>query len=323
MSESKTIIVTGGSGFIGTAICTLLVQAGHNVINIDRKKKDIEGVTQYPFDIDNHQIKGIIQLIRPDAIIHLAADHEVGRSVTEPAVYYANNVANTINLLNCAVEAGVKQFIYSSSSSVYGDADEYPTKEHTLCAPLSPYARTKHMVEQILEDYRKAYDFNYISLRYFNAAGAIPDNSHGYCQQPASHIVPIICRAALKEEVFVVNGNDYNTPDGTCMRDYTHVCDIANAHLASLNYLNDTECSDTFNIGSGSPNSVLDIIEAVIKVHGASLEYNIGPRREGDVEKTYADISRAEQLLGWTPQYSFEQIIEHAYAWEEKHKRRK
>ena len=179
------------------------------------------------------------------------------------------------------------------------------------------------MVEKILEDYRKAYDFNYISLRYFNAAGAIPDNSHGYCQQPASHIVPIICRAALKEEVFVVNGNDYNTPDGTCMRDYTHVCDIANAHLASLNYLNETECSDTFNIGSGSPNSVLDIIEAVIKVHGASLEYNIGPRREGDVEKTYADISRAEQLLGWTPQYSFEQIIEHAYAWEEKHKRRK
>lgn len=323
MTESKTIIVTGGSGFIGTAICTLLVQAGHNVINIDRKKKDIEGVTQYPFDIDNHQIKGIIQLIRPDAIIHLAADHEVGRSVTEPAVYYANNVANTINLLNCAVEAGVKEFIYSSSSSVYGDADEYPTKEHTLCVPLSPYARTKRMVEQILEDYRKAYDFNYISLRYFNAAGATPDNSHGYCQQPASHIVPIICRAALKEDVFIVNGNDYNTPDGTCMRDYTHVCDIASAHLAALNFLHDTECSDIFNIGSGSPNSVLDIIEAVIKVHGSAVEYNVGPRREGDVEKTYADISKAERLLGWTPQYSFEQIIEHAYAWEEKHKRRK
>lgn len=323
MTESKTIIVTGGSGFIGTAICTLLVQAGHNVINIDRKKKDIEGVTQYPFDIDNHQIKGIIQLIKPDSIIHLAADHEVGRSVCEPSVYYANNVANTISLLNCAVNAGVKEFIYSSSSSVYGNAEEYPTKEETTCAPLSPYARTKHMVEQILEDYRKAYDFNYISLRYFNAAGAMPDNSHGYTQQPASHIVPIICKAALKGEMFVVNGNDYETKDGTCMRDYTHVCDIANAHLAALNYLHDTECSNIFNIGSGSPNSVLDIIEAVIKVHGSAIEYEIGPRREGDVEKTYADIGKAEQLLGWSPQYSFEEIIEHAYSWEDKNKRRK
>lgn len=323
MSESKTILVTGGSGFIGTALCKLLVEAGHNVINIDRKKKDIEGVTLYPFDIDNHQVRGIIQLVKPDAIIHLAADHEVGRSVTEPAVFYANNVANTINLLNCAVEAGVKQFIYSSSSSVYGDADEYPTMETLPCAPESPYARTKHMVEQILEDYRKAYDFNYISLRYFNAAGAMPDLSHGYTQDPASHLVPIMCKKAIAEETLTINGTDYNTPDGSACRDYTHVCDIASAHLAALNFINDKQTSEIFNIGAGTSTSVLDMVSILKEEVGVELKTVQGPRRDGDAAQTWASTSKANQLLGWKPQYSLSDIIVHAYAWEKKHAKRK
>lgn len=323
MIESKTILVTGGSGFIGTALCTLLNEAGHNVINIDRKKKTIDGVTQYPFDIDNHQVRGIIQLVKPDAIIHLAADHEVGRSVTEPSVFYANNVANTINLLNCAVEAGVKEFIYSSSSSVYGNTDVIPTPESETCAPQSPYARTKHMVEQILEDYRKAYDFNYISLRYFNAAGAMPDISDGYSQDPATHLIPLVVKAAIGNTEFKVNGNDYDTVDGTCKRDYTHVYDIATAHLAALNYLHDTECSDVFNIGTGVSHSVSEVLEKVIQLHEHSIDYSIGPARPGDIKETCADVSKAKSLLGWSPTYNIDDILNHAYEWEKKNRRKK
>lgn len=325
MSESKTILVTGGSGFIGTALCKLLVEAGHNVINIDRKKKDIEGVTLYPFDIDNHQVRGIIQLVKPDAIIHLAADHEVGRSMQEPSVYYANNVANTINLLNCAVEAGVKEFIYSSSSSVYGNTDVIPTPESERCDPRSPYARTKHMVEQILDDYRKAYDFNYISLRYFNAAGAMPDLSHGYTQDPASHLVPILCRKSITGETLTINGSDYPTVDGTAARDYTHVCDIASAHLAALNYLHDTETSDVFNIGAGRSTTVMEMVAALAEcdVTETALTTVLGPRRDGDVAQTGADIRRAKEFLGWEPQFSLQDILTHAYAWEKKNTKRK
>ena len=322
---SKTILVTGGSGFIGTVICKQLVEAGHNVINIDRKKKDIEGVTQYPFEIDNHQVKGLIMLVKPDAIIHLAADHEVGRSMEEPSVFYANNVANTINLLNCAVEAGVKEFIYSSSSSVYGNTNVLPTPESEPCDPKSPYARTKHMVEQILEDYRKAYDFNYISLRYFNAAGAMPDLSHGYTQDPATHLVPVLCRKAVVGETLTINGNDYNTVDGTAARDYTHVCDIARAHLSALDYLHDTETSDVINIGAGGSTTVLELIATLAEcdVTENAVSTVIGPRRVGDVAQTCADINKAKNLLGWEPQYSLSDILTHAYAWEKKHKRKK
>lgn len=323
MSDTKTILVTGGSGFIGTVVCKQLVEAGHNVINIDRKKKEIEGVTQYPFDISNHQVKGILQLTKPNSIIHLAADHEVARSVTDPAVYYANNVANTIGLLNNAVEAGVTEFIYSSSSSVYGDPDVFPTPEITNCDPQSPYARTKYIVEQILEDYSKAYNFNYVSLRYFNAAGAMPDASHGYTQEPASHLVPIACRKNLEHSPLQVYGNQYNTADGTAERDYTHVCDIASAHLAALKYLKKTNVSNVFNIGAGDAKSVMQVFNQVCTVTGKNAEYQINTPRAGDVEKTLADISKAKLLLDWEPQYSFNDVIQHAVTWEKKHKRKK
>ena len=313
--ESKTILVTGGSGFIGTVLCKLLVSAGHNVINLDRKKKKIEGVSQYPFDIDNNQVKGIIKLVRPDSIIHLAADHEVGRSVIDPAVYYANNVANTINLLNCAVDAGVKEFVFSSSSSVYGNAST-PTPETHDCNPQSPYARSKLIIETILEDYRKAYDFNYIILRYFNAAGAMPDLSHGYTQSPASHLIPALCISALKQETFTVNGNSYNTPDGTAQRDYTHVYDVATAHLAALNYIHDQETSDVFNIGCGNSYSILDVMNAVIEKHARAIEYDVGPARPGDIAATNADTTKAKELLGWQPQFTLKDIVSHAYDWQ-------
>jgi UDP-glucose 4-epimerase len=319
-AEAKTVLVTGGSGYIGGMVCRLLVAAGHNVINVDRVKKEIPGVTQYPFDLNNHQMKGVINLTKPDSIMHFAADHEVGRSVTDPGVFYGNNVANTINLINNAVDAGVKKFIFSSSSSVYGDIQNFPTTEDTATNPISAYGLTKKMVEDMLPDYDRAYGMKFVNLRYFNAAGAAPDNTHGYTQNPASHLVPIIAKAIIKGEPVQVFGNDYDTDDGTCERDYTHVFDIATAHLAALNYLDDKGTSNTFNLGQSSPNSVMQVIEAFERVTGEKVNYEVVDRRAGDPPKTYADITKARNELGWSPIYGLDEIIAHSYEWEKKQK---
>ena len=320
--ESKTVLVTGGSGFIGSQVCKLLVDAGHNVINIDRKKKEIPGVTLYPFDLDNHQIKGVIKLTKPDTIIHLAAEHEVERSTVEPATYYANNVSNTISLLNSAVEAGVKNFIFSSSSTVYGDTEQVPFTEDMDTNPKSPYGRSKSIIESILQDYKDAYGLNYASLRYFNAAGADPECEHGYTQDPATHLIPILCKKVIAGESVDVFGSDYNTEDGTAARDFTHVVDISTAHLASMNYLQDGGESGIFNIGAGKPFTVLQVINAMSQILGEDVKYNLTDRRPGDVGKTCADISKASSAFGWVPQYTLSDILEHALAWENK-KRKK
>lgn len=314
----KTVLVTGGSGFVGGMVCRLLVAAGHNVINIDRKKKEIDGVTQYPFDIDNHQLKGVIQLTRPDTIMHFAADHEVGRSMVEPGKYYWNNVANTIALLNHAVGAGVKNFVFSSSSSVYGMIESFPTPETTERDPVSPYGRTKKMVEDILVDYYRAYGLNFAALRYFNAAGADPDLKHGYTQEPASHLIPILARAAITGDTVSVYGNDYATKDGTAERDYTHVFDIATAHLSAMNYLEDGGLSGAFNIGAGTTSSVLEVINAFNRVNETNIEYNVTDRRPGDPKQTFADITKAKSSFGWEPVHTLDDIVKHAYEWEKK-----
>lgn len=319
-AEAKTVLVTGGSGYIGGMVCRLLVAAGHNVINVDRVKKEIPGVTQYPFDLNNHQMKGVINLTKPDSIMHFAADHEVGRSVTDPGVFYGNNVANTINLINNAVEAGVKKFIFSSSSSVYGDIQDFPTTEDTPTNPVSAYGLTKKMVEDMLPDYDRAYGMKFVNLRYFNAAGADPQITHGYTQKPASHLVPIIARAIINEETVQVFGGDYDTADGSAERDYTHVFDIATAHLAALNYLDDKGTSNTFNLGQSSPNSVMQVIEAFERVTGEKVNWELVDRRAGDPPKTYADITKAREELGWRPIYGLDEIIEHSFAWEKKQK---
>jgi len=314
--QAKTVLVTGGSGYIGGVVCRLLVDSGHNVINIDRVKKNIDNVSQYPFDLDNHQVKGIIKLVKPNTIIHLAADHEVGRSVLEPNVFYKNNVANTIDLLNHAVDAGVENFIFSSSSSVYGDIDTFPTTENTPKAPVSPYGKSKSIIEDILEDYNKAHGLNYVSLRYFNAAGAMPDLSHGYTQEPASHIVPILCKKVIADEKFELFGNDYNTDDGTCERDYTHVYDIGTAHLAAMNYLFDGGDSGVFNIGANDTKSVKQVIAELEIITGKTIIYENVGRREGDPHKTWADNTFAKEKLGWSPMFTLEDILKSAFEWE-------
>ena len=323
-TEDRTVLVTGGSGFIGTAICTILADAGHNVINLDRKKKDIPGITQYPFDIDNHQVAGIIKLTRPDTIIHLAAEHEVARSTEQPGTYYQNNVANTITLLNHAVECGVNNFIFSSSSTVYGSQSQFPTPEDAERNPTNPYGRSKKMVEDLLQDYADSYGIKFASLRYFNAAGAMPDNSHGYTQDPATHLVPIVAKALATDSELAIFGNDYNTTDGTAERDYTHVYDVATAHISAMNYLSsDDTQSGFFNIGAGQPASVLDVISKFEEVTGKTLRTVVQDRRPGDAERSFADNSKATSTFGWQPQFTLTDIVEHAWAWETKKKRKK
>ena len=315
-NEEKTILVTGGSGFIGSVTCKLLVDSGYNVINIDRVKRQQEGVTQYPFDIDNHQLKGVIELTKPDAVIHLAADHSVPLSIQDPASTYANNVANSISLLNHSINAGVKHFIFSSSSSVYGDSETILNAESDIPNPKTPYGRSKLIFENVLKDYANAYEFNFASLRYFNAAGSY--EGLGYTLNPKQHLVPILVYAGLNEEVFTINGDDYETPDGTCIRDYTHIFDVASAHVSALNYLMDGGDSNIFNIGGGSGSSIKQVIAEVEKQLGKEINVKVGPKRDGDAERTDANIVKAFEMLGWEPQNTLEEIVADEIAYQSK-----
>ena len=315
-NEEKTILVTGGSGFIGSVTCKLLVDSGYNVINIDRVKRQQEGVTQYPFDIDNHQLKGVIELTKPDAVIHLAADHSVPLSIQDPASTYANNVANSISLLNHSINAGVKHFIFSSSSSVYGDSETILNAESDIPNPKTPYGRSKLIFENVLKDYANAYEFNFASLRYFNAAGSY--EGLGYTLNPKQHLVPILVDAGLNEEVFTINGDDYETPDGTCIRDYTHIFDVASAHVSALNYLMDGGDSNIFNIGGGSGSSIKQVIAEVEKQLGKEINVKVGPKRNGDAERTDANIVKAFEMLGWEPQNTLEEIVADEIAYQSK-----
>ena len=311
----KTVLVTGGNGFIGTMVCKLLVGAGHNVINIDRSKKQQEGVTLYPFDINNNQLKGVIQLTQPDTIIHLAADHEVGRSVTEPHVFYDNNVRNTIALLNHAVESGVKNFIFSSSSSVYGDVLGFPTPEESPKVPMSPYGRTKAMVEDMLKDYANAYDINFVALRYFNAAGADPEGDVGELREHETHIVPLAIAAAKQGKTFKIFGDKYPTDDGTCVRDYVHVMDLADAHIKALNYASQNPVAEVFNLGSGEPASNKQLIDAVQK-HAGTMSVEMHDNRPGDPAYLVADITKVKEILDWSPtQSSIDNVVSTAVQW--------
>lgn len=328
MNEEKTVLVTGGSGFIGSSTCLRLVEEGYNVVNIDRVKRELPGVTQYPFELDNHQVRGLIKLLQPDAIIHLAASHTVEGSVTDPGTYYWNNVANTISLLNHAVEAGVKKIVFSSSSSVYGDnttsACVGAEEDNTAKTPVSPYAKSKSIVEDILWDYATAHNLQSVSLRYFNAAGSDTKNGIGYVtakDELPTHLIPVLCKTVNDKETFTVFGNTYATKDGTTSRDYTHVMDIVEGHVKALNYLKTGGTTGIFNMGASSTHTILEVIERFESVTGETVNYNIGDNRPGDVAITFANNTKAKEILDWEPQRDIDTIIADAWAWEIKKKK--
>jgi UDP-glucose 4-epimerase len=330
------ILVTGGCGYIGAHTITDLLTHGYDVISLDDNSRSttylldgIEAITgkrikNYKVNLCHFDETRAVFEENPDisGIIHFAAYKAVGESVERPLLYFENNLHSLVNLLKCATEFAIRQFVFSSSCTVYGNPDAIPVTESTPTKPAeSPYGLTKQIGEQMIEEVAKLGTTQFILLRYFNPVGAHPSGKIGELPlgKPAN-LVPAITQTAIgKLPRMLVHGNDYPTRDGSCIRDYIHVCDIAHAHTQSIQYLetgkNKTGC-EVFNLGSGDGTTVLEAIKAFEKVSGVSLNYTIGPRRPGDVVAIYANNEKAVQQLQWHCQYNLEAMMETAWQWE-------
>lgn len=328
--------MTGGSGYIGGHTIADLVEHGYEVISIDNFSRGsarmLEGlhkvtgkpIKNYKVDLCHLEDTEAVFIENPDitGIIHFAAYKSVPESVQDPLMYFNNNITSLVNLLRCAQEYKVNNFVFSSSCSVYGNPDSLPVNEKfELKEPESPYARTKQMGEAICRDFCVANpDFNVTLLRYFNPVGAHPSVIIGELQEKPENLVPVITQTAIgKRPEMQVFGTDYDTRDGSCIRDYIHVMDIANAHTKALQYLaehKNTEQCEVFNLGSGNGVTVLELIHAFEKVSGEKLNYKLGPRRPGDVIAVYADNCKARALLDWDIKYDLDQMMDTAWRWE-------
>ncbi|MDO8953659.1 MAG: UDP-glucose 4-epimerase GalE [Gammaproteobacteria bacterium] len=316
-------LIVGGAGYIGSHMCLSLVQAGQNVIVLDDLSTGYrDAVNASTFvegslaDVD--LLDRIFTEYKIDAVMHFASFIQVGESVREPQKYYQNNFINTLNLLNAMVKHGVKKFIFSSTAAIFGEPLYVPIDLAHPKNPINPYGRSKWMVEQVLEDYDKAYGLKSICLRYFNVAGADPKCRVGERHEPETHLIPLVLRAASgKMSSIKVFGRDYDTPDGTCIRDYIHVMDLCQAHFLAIEYLQSNGKSAQFNLGNGNGFSVQEVIDAAIKVTGKSIQVIDEARRAGDPARLVADSSVAIKELGWKPEYpNLHDIIQHAWAWE-------
>ena len=334
----KKILVTGGCGYIGSHTIVDLVENGYDVISVDNNyrstEKILEGVDKiigqkiknYKVDLCDYNDTHAIFMENEDiaGIIHFAAFKSVGESVENPLMYFENNLTSLINLLKCVEEFDIPYFVFSSSCTVYGNPEEIPVTEATPPkAAASPYGYTKQMGEQIVSEFIKSFHAQAILLRYFNPVGAHPSNWIGELPigKPAN-LVPAITQTAIgKIKSMQVHGNDYATQDGSCLRDYIHVCDIAHAHTLALDYLvenkNKAAC-EVFNLGTGNGVTVLEAIKAFEKVSGVKLNYTIGPRRPGDVIAIYANNDKAKRELGWHTKYSLEDMMRTAWDWEQR-----
>lgn len=317
------VLVIGGAGYIGSHMVKMLLCAGHEVITLDNlssgHRDAVLGGTFVEGDLaDSACLHQVFERYQPEAVMHFASYIQVGESVRKPDIYYRNNVTNTLNLLEVMLQFGVKKFIFSSTAAVFGEPDYVPIDEAHPNRPLNPYGRSKWMIEQVLADYDKAFHLRSVCLRYFNAAGADPEGQLGERHDPETHLIPLILQAASgRREHIQVFGRDYDTPDGTCIRDYIHIVDLCSAHLAALEYLNQGGASDRFNLGNGSGFSVQQVIDAVQTVSGKQVTVINGPRREGDPARLVADAKRAQRILHWQPVYAaLETIVSHAWQWE-------
>lgn len=316
------ILVTGGAGYIGSHFVKLLIENGHQVIvldNLSRGHREAvpQNITFEDVDmLDTHALFDTIQAHLPAAVVHFAAYAYVSESVKNPGLYYQNNVVGSLNLIRLCAENGVKNFIFSSTCSIYGNPDKIPISEEQPSNPINPYANTKLMIEMMLKDFESSHGMKHAALRYFNAAGADPSGGIGESHNPEPHLIPIILEVALgKRKKVSVFGNDYNTADGTCIRDYIHVNDLANAHLKAIEYLISGNRSDIFNLGTGKGNSVLEIIEKSKVITKREILFEIVERRAGDPAILIADNKKAGEVLKWSPLNSIEEIIETAWRW--------
>ena len=314
------VLVTGGAGYIGSVICDQLLGEGHAVVvldNLSKGHRDALAANAAFVEadlLDTPAVSDALTRHRIDAVIHMAASSLVGESMSEPMKYYRNNLWATLGLLEAMTYSGTKQLVFSSTAAVYGNPEKQPIEEHDLTTPTNPYGETKLAVEHALHWHSVAHDFRYVSLRYFNAAGAT--ETRGERHSPETHLIPLVLEAAAKKTSVAVFGNDYPTPDGTCVRDYIHVSDLARAHVMALNALAAGGPSATFNLGCGQGYSVKEVIDAARRVTGLSIEVKTQGRRSGDPAVLVASSARIRETLGWMPNYELlDDIVGSAWAW--------
>ena len=314
------ILVVGGAGYIGSHMMKALARAGHEPVAFDNLSTGHADAVIYgelvEGDLANcDQVEDVIGQGRFDGVMHFASNIEVGESVTNPRKYYTNNVVNTLNLVHAMMDDGLNHLIFSSTAAVYGTPQYTPIDEDHPRRPINPYGHSKNIIETALEDYREAHGFSSTSLRYFNAAGADPEGELGERHEPESHLVPLAIQAAIGQRPDIkIYGTDYETPDGTCVRDYVHVADLCDAHLLAMDQLTDGHKGGAFNLGNSSGFTVREVIETVREVSGKSFRVTESGRRPGDPDVLVADASRAKMELGWSPiRHQLSQIVSDAW----------
>ena len=315
----RRILVTGGAGYIGSHTVRLLLARGYDVAVVDDLSKghrhNVPPERLYELNIRNGgALAELMRQMRFDAVVHFAAFIAVGESMREPARYFGNNVGGSMELLGAMTEAGVRRMVFSSTAAVYGTPHASPIGEDFPIQPMSPYGESKVMVERLLRWFDEIHGLTSVCLRYFNASGADPEGQLGEEHDPETHLIPLVFRAIATGDPITVFGDDYDTADGTCIRDYIHVNDLAQAHILALERLLDGGPSDHFNVGTGMGHTVLEVIRAAEEVTGKKVPYVVGPRRAGDPPALVAASNRLRDTLGWAPQYAdLKTIVEHAW----------
>ena len=319
------ILLTGGAGYIGSHCVKRLMSRGYEVAVLDNLSRGFRDAVVTPYfyegDIGDRAIlEKIFNEHKIEAVMHFSAFAAVGESVEHPDMYYKNNVAQTLTLITACRDFGVNNFIFSSTCATYGDVKKVPISEDTPIAPLNPYGWSKRMVELILDDFSKAYGMHYCIFRYFNAAGADPEGQLRERHDPETHLIPLVLQVASgKRQNIKVFGTDYPTPDGTCIRDYIHVVDLAKSHVVAVERLakgTNKAAFEVFNIGTGNGFSVMEVIKSFEKMSGVKLNYRIAGRREGDIVKIWADTTFSNKELGWKAEHTLDDMTRDAWNWE-------
>lgn len=323
--STPTVLVTGGAGFVGSHTCLALAQAGFSPVAFDDLSNGHrEHVRWGPLEVgdirDGARLDAVFAAHRPVAVLHFAARIEVGESVKDPGAFFDNNVGGTITLVEAARRAGVDAMVFSSTCATFGDPVRLPMDETHPQAPLNPYGRSKLMVEQILADYGRYVGFRSAVMRYFNAAGADPEGRIGEWHEPETHAIPLAIQVALgRRSHFTILGDDYPTRDGTAVRDYVHVLDLADAHVSALRRLLEGGGSDAYNLGSGTGTTVRELVDGVGRVAGRPLPVEVAPRRSGDAPILVGDNAKARRELNWIPTRDFDAILSSAWRWHRDH----
>jgi len=326
--SGETILVTGGAGYIGSHAVLVLKKAGYEVIVLDNlvygHRDLVEQVLQVELIVGDINDRPLLDRLfaerKIDAVMHFSAYAYVGESVTDPAKYYRNNVIGTVTLLEAMIAASIKKFVFSSTCATYGVPHTVPIAEDHSQNPINPYGATKLMVERILQDFDPAYDLKSVIFRYFNAAGADPTGNLGEDHEPETHLIPLVLMAAMgKRDSISIFGTDYPTDDGTCIRDYIHVTDLAEAHILGLEYLLKGGDTAIFNLGNGNGFSVKQVVDTARQVTGRDIKVNLGDRRPGDPPILVGSSDKARNILGWEPKFpALKEILTHAWQWHQK-----